>query len=232
MIRDRNVFDAAHWRSDSKAKIFNSEYAVKEDAGHGNAIAAIAEAAWMNGLERNSDLVVIASYAPLFVNINDPFWLPDTIVFNASHVYGTPSYWNQVIYADSFLGTVSGSVQTLSYTLSGDADTVSVAVALAQLSAEEQRVRASNVVVVHKLVNFGATDVPLAIALSNLPAGAQLNPTLEVVYMQASEPRLENSFDKPTAMAPMMTQIKVDGPSFNTTLPAYSIFIVRAFATV
>ena len=231
MLRDRNTFDAAHWRTDSSAKIFNSEYAVKEDAGAGNAIAALAEAAWMNGLERNSDLVVIASYAPLFVNVNDKFWLPDTIVFNASHVYGTPSYWNQLLYSNSFAGTVSGSVQTLAYTLD-QADSISVAVALATLNGVEAQVRASNIVLVHKIVNFGAQDTPLTISLTNLPASAKLNPTLEVTYMQASDPHQENTFEAPRAMAPKMTQLKVDGPSFTTTFPAYSIFIVKAYATV
>ena len=51
---------------------------------------------YTSGLERNSDVVVMASYAPLFVNVNDRRWNPDAIVFNVSHAYGTPSYWNQV----------------------------------------------------------------------------------------------------------------------------------------
>ncbi len=41
-------------------------------------------------------MVVLASYAPLFVNNNDRRWNPDAIVFNSSVWYGTPSYWNQV----------------------------------------------------------------------------------------------------------------------------------------
>ena len=50
----------------------------------------------MPGLERNGDVVVMASYAPLFVNNNDRRANPDAIVFNSSVWYGTPSYWNQV----------------------------------------------------------------------------------------------------------------------------------------
>ena len=41
-------------------------------------------------------MVIMASYAPLFVNNNDRRWNPDAIVFNSSVWYGTPSYWNQV----------------------------------------------------------------------------------------------------------------------------------------
>ena len=53
------------------------------------------------GLERNSDKVVLASYAPLFVNINDQHWDPDMIVFNGTASYGTPSYWVARLFSQS-----------------------------------------------------------------------------------------------------------------------------------
>ena len=43
----------------------------------------------MTGMERNSDVVVMASYAPLFVNVNHKRWNPDLINFDSSRVYGT-----------------------------------------------------------------------------------------------------------------------------------------------
>lgn len=43
-----------------------------------------------------SDVIEMASYAPLFVNTNDRRWNPDAIVFNSWQSYGTPSYWVQV----------------------------------------------------------------------------------------------------------------------------------------
>ncbi|KHN38808.1 Alpha-L-arabinofuranosidase 2 [Glycine soja] len=51
--------------------IFVSEYAVKSDAANGNLLAAVAEAAFLIGLEKNNDVVEMVSYAPLFLNIND-----------------------------------------------------------------------------------------------------------------------------------------------------------------
>src|SRR6266850_258004 len=51
-------------------KIFVGEYAVTSHCGLGNLRGAIGEAAFMTGLERNSDVVVMASYAPLLVNLN------------------------------------------------------------------------------------------------------------------------------------------------------------------
>ncbi|HEX4644823.1 MAG TPA: alpha-L-arabinofuranosidase C-terminal domain-containing protein, partial [Verrucomicrobiae bacterium] len=60
---------------------------------------ALGEAAFMTGLERNSDIVAMASYAPLFANLNNKNWNPDLIYFNGAQVYGTPSYYVQQMFS-------------------------------------------------------------------------------------------------------------------------------------
>jgi alpha-N-arabinofuranosidase len=55
----------------------------------------------MTGMERNSDLVIMSSYAPLFVNPEWREWNPNLIVFDSSRVYGTPSYYNQMLFANN-----------------------------------------------------------------------------------------------------------------------------------
>uniref|UniRef100_A0ACD5WAC7 Uncharacterized protein n=1 Tax=Avena sativa TaxID=4498 RepID=A0ACD5WAC7_AVESA len=87
-------------------KAFVSEYAVnnnarERDAGNGSLLASLAEAAFLIGLEKNSDVVQMASYAPLFVNANDRNWITDAIVFNSWQQYGTPSYWMQTFFHES-----------------------------------------------------------------------------------------------------------------------------------
>ncbi len=82
-------------------RIFVGEYAVTQNCGTGNLRAAIAEAAFMTGLERNSDIVVMASYAPLLVNINDRRWNPDLVCFDNTNVYGTPSYYVQKLFSEN-----------------------------------------------------------------------------------------------------------------------------------
>jgi alpha-L-arabinofuranosidase len=72
---------------------------VTQDCGKGNLRAALGEAAFMTGLERNSDVVVMASYAPLFANVNYKKWNPDLINFDNSRVFGTPSYYVQKMFA-------------------------------------------------------------------------------------------------------------------------------------
>jgi alpha-L-arabinofuranosidase len=82
-------------------KVFVGEYAVTQKAGKGNLRAAVGEAAFMTGMERNSDVVVLASYAPLFVNLNHRAWNPDLINFDSSHWYGIPSYYVQQMFSEN-----------------------------------------------------------------------------------------------------------------------------------
>ena len=80
-------------------KIYVGEYAVTQGCGKGNLRAAVGEAAFMTGMERNSDIVVMASYAPLFVNCGWRQWNPNAINFDNSRVYGTPSYHVQKMFS-------------------------------------------------------------------------------------------------------------------------------------
>jgi alpha-L-arabinofuranosidase len=95
-ILNANLYD----RYDRKGpKILVGEYAVTAKCGTGNLRAAIAEAAFMTGIERNADIVVMAAYAPLFVNVNDRTWNPDLIGFDSARCYGTPSYYVQQLFS-------------------------------------------------------------------------------------------------------------------------------------
>ncbi len=84
-----------------KPDVYVGEYADTIDCGIGNLRAALAEAAYMTGFERNSEVVRMSSYAPMFVQTNDRKWNPDAMVFDSTRAYGTPSYWVQKIYADN-----------------------------------------------------------------------------------------------------------------------------------
>ncbi|NLH17922.1 MAG: DUF1080 domain-containing protein [Phycisphaerae bacterium] len=80
-------------------KVFVGEYAVTQGTGQGNLRGAIGEAAFMTGMERNSDIVVMASYAPLLVNVNHRKWNPDLINYDSSRIYGLPSYYVQQLFS-------------------------------------------------------------------------------------------------------------------------------------
>jgi alpha-L-arabinofuranosidase len=82
-------------------KVYVGEYAVTQNTGRGNLRGAVGEAAFMTGMERNSDVVVLASYAPLFVNVNDRRWNPDMIQFDSSRVCAIPSYYVQQMFSQN-----------------------------------------------------------------------------------------------------------------------------------
>ncbi|MGL4942565.1 MAG: alpha-L-arabinofuranosidase C-terminal domain-containing protein [Thermoguttaceae bacterium] len=84
-----------------KHKVYVGEYAVTEQCGQGNLDAAIGEAAFMTGMERNSDVVIMSSYAPLFVNVNHRRWNPDLICFDNVRSYGIPSYYVQKLFSEN-----------------------------------------------------------------------------------------------------------------------------------
>ena len=81
-------------------KVYNGEYAVTQDFGtNGTLKAALGEAIYMAGMERNSDVCIMASYAPIFMNENEHQWRPDMLHYNAYASFGTPSYWAQQMMA-------------------------------------------------------------------------------------------------------------------------------------
>ena len=89
-----NVYRYDSYDRDS-CSVFLGEYAAKSNSLK----AAIAEAAYMTGLERNSDLVKMAAYAPLFGNLISYQWSPNLIWFNNETVFGSVNYYVQQMYS-------------------------------------------------------------------------------------------------------------------------------------
>ena len=75
--------------------VFLGEYAARSNRLE----AALAEAAYMTGLERNGDIVKMAAYAPLFGNLTATHWAPDLIWFNNSLSTGSISYYMQKLFS-------------------------------------------------------------------------------------------------------------------------------------
>jgi alpha-L-arabinofuranosidase len=110
-VVDDHYYDTPEWfmrhasqydhKSRTGPKVFVGEYAVTQNTGKGNLRGAIGEAAFMTGLERNSDQVIMASYAPLLVNLNHRAWNPDLINFDSSKWYGLPSYYVQQMFSEN-----------------------------------------------------------------------------------------------------------------------------------
>ena len=97
-VLNANQYDK---RDRGAAKVFIGEYAVTSQTGKGNLKGAVGEAAFMTGLERNSDLVAMAAYAPLFCNVNHQRWPINLINYDNHRWYGLPSYYVQKMFAEN-----------------------------------------------------------------------------------------------------------------------------------
>jgi alpha-N-arabinofuranosidase len=115
--RTPEVFQSTHARYDSYdrngPKVFVGEYATRVGQPTPNLGAALGDAAYMLGMERNSDVVLMASYAPLFVNVNPASgdhprgmqWPTDLIGYDGLTSYGSPTYYVQKMFGNA-LGDV------------------------------------------------------------------------------------------------------------------------------
>lgn len=214
-----NIFSMVHKFDNaprSGPKAFVSEYAVTgTDAGHGSLLAAIGEAGFLIGLETNSDVVEMASYAPLFVNVNNRRWNPDAIVFDSWQQYGTPSYWVQQFFRES-----NGAV-LLPVTIQENATSALVASAIRWSSLEdgEDYIRV-------KAVNFGSSLLTLDITISGLPVGSIRSSGSKKTILTSDNLMDENSFDMPQKIAPKATEIVNSGTDINISLPPHSVTVV------
>ena len=80
--------------------VFAGEYAAHTEKRENSMESALAEAALLTGIEKNADVVKLASYAPLFNRIGHSQWKPDMIWFDDSKVYLTPNYYVQKLFAN------------------------------------------------------------------------------------------------------------------------------------
>ncbi|ONM18946.1 Alpha-L-arabinofuranosidase 1 [Zea mays] len=176
-------------------KAIVSEYAVTgNDAGRGTLIAALAEAAFLIGLERNSDVVEMASCAPLFVNGNDQRWNPDAIVFNSWQHYGCPNYWMRVFFKDSSGATLHPStIQLPNYDQ------------LVTSAITWNNPHDGNTYMKIKDVNFGSKVVSLNISVTRLETDIQTFGSIKTV-LTSGWLRDENSFQQPDKVVPAAVQ--------------------------
>ncbi len=191
-------------------KIFVGEWATMEGTPTSDLGAALADAAWMTGLERNSDIVIMASYAPLFINVNPGAseWVPDLIGYDAVHSYGSPSYYAQVMFSHHLGNEVvdsslTGATPLLFYSVTRD--TVKRTLYL-------------------KVVNASSKPQPLEIQMvgKEKPQGTAVVTTLRGHSMEET-----NSLADPARIVPIQSAINDVSSDMHRTFPAYSIEVIE-----
>ena len=191
-------------------KIFMGEYATMEGSPTADFGAALGDAAWLTGVERNSDVVVMSSYAPLLVNVHNGGmqWHPDLIGYDGLTSYGSPSYYVLSLFAEKIGDEVPAS------TLTGAGPRVAYSVTTSKSTGK----------VYVKIVNGVPTAQALEIDLSGV--GAIKGPA-RVTELHALSPADTNTITEPKHIVPTESTIPVTGTKLKHTLPGYSFEVIE-----
>ncbi|MDP4223370.1 MAG: alpha-L-arabinofuranosidase C-terminal domain-containing protein, partial [Bacteroidota bacterium] len=198
-------------------KVFAGEYAAhwkegKDPESRNTWYSALCEAAFMTGLERNSDVVNMASYAPLLAHVDAWQWRPDLIWFDNLSVIGTPDYYVQKLFSN-YRGTKVVPV------LSGDKPFTGQDSLYASSTIDK---KAGKLFI--KVVNVSSGRIPVTFALGSLPYGREA-----VKETLRSDDRFAfNSIANPRVIYPVTSTVKVTGRKIITDLDPFSVnvFIV------
>lgn len=189
-------------------KVFAGEYACHGKGKKWNHFnAALLEAAFMTGLERNADIVHMATYAPLFAHVEGWQWRPDMIWFDNLESYPTSSYYVQQLYSTN-RGTNVLPLTMNGKSIAGDPDQNGLfASAVVDNSNNTYIVKVANVSDEDQILNISFEGMKKSI----LAGGTE-------VSLKSEDPLAENSIDNPTGVVPVETPISATGQSFSTTI--------------
>jgi alpha-N-arabinofuranosidase len=171
-----------------------------------NVRAAIGDAAFMTQMEKNSDIVVMNCYAPMFVNVNPGArqWRPNLIGYDGQRVYGSPSYYAIKMFStnlgDEILKTTATDIEVLtSVTRDSKSGTIYA-----------------------KLVNASDADAPIQIILTGTGA---LAPTATALTLSA-DPQATNTIDTPERVVPVKSTVTGVKSGFTYTVPKHGIVVL------
>ncbi len=191
-------------------KIFVGEWATREGTPTPDMNAALGDAAWMTGLERNSDVVIMSCYAPLFVNVNPGGmqWATDLIGYDTLRSYGSPSYYAQVLFSnhigDEILsGKLESNDPRVFYSATRDSKSGTVYL---------------------KIVNGSTTPLDLKMK----PEGdSAISGSARLWTLKGVSPAQTNSIEKPEEITPSKTQIDNLGSSKFQRFAPLSINVIE-----
>ena len=191
-------------------KVFSGEYAAHPASGFNMPQAntlegALAEAAFLTGVERNADVVYLASYAPLFARLGYTQWSPDMIWFDGKACYGSPSYYVQKMYACN-MGDV-----VLDACFSEKEEGIYYSASLLRETGE----------IILKLINSGEGERRLEL---ELPDGWSKGGALRATVLAGEEKDAYNSIEEPVRIAPIEREFT---GAESILLPPLSFVVLR-----
>jgi alpha-L-arabinofuranosidase len=200
------------------SKIFAGEYAAQSDKtvsvnNKNNWQTAIAEAAFMTGMERNADVVYMASYAPLFAHVDGWQWTPDMIWVDNLESFATPNYYVQQLFSLN-KGTNVVSLLQNNKPVAGQ-DSVYASAAIDKNTNE----------LIVKLVNVSRKTQMKEIQVEGIK---KLDQNARLIILKSEELADVNSLDQPEKIKPTEQKLKLKGKKISLPLAPYSFTIVRA----
>ena len=219
------AFNGGGWngRQPDGMPTFVGEWAAQEGTPTPNLRSALADAAFIMGLERNADVIPMQCYAPLLVNVNPGDqakgqprgwqWNTNLIGYDALRSFGSASYWAQVMLAENQGDTVLSA--RLAPAPGADA-----------IVATATWDKAAGLVLV-KVVNSG--DQPADLTLDLRGVGNVAAEATAVVLSGA--PDEVNTLDEPTKVSPKTETLTNVSATLRRTYPAHSFTILRLKAT-
>ena len=198
-------------------KIFAGEYAAQSvqtvsPDNKNNWKCALSEAAFMTGLERNADVVAMASYAPLFAHAEGWQWTPDLIWFDNLNAYGTPNYYVQKLFAN-YKGTHIIPVVAGNLPLTGQ-DSCYASAVLDRTNRE----------VIVKLVNTSDKSIQKNLELAG--SGTYRDGAIQTV-LKGEKLDDVNSFTEPAKIKPVDRPVRVNNKTITLVLDPYSVNVIR-----
>jgi alpha-N-arabinofuranosidase len=198
-------------------KVFAGEYAVNgkegtEPESRNTWLSALCEAAFMTGLERNADVVNIASYAPLLAHVDAWQWRPDLIWFDNLTTIGTPNYYVQKLFSN-YKGTRIVPILSEGKTLTGQEGLY------ASSTIDMKRGK-----LYIKIVNSSDKKKQVTLALGALPY--EKNAIKET--LKSVSPDDFNTIANPRLIYPVTTPVKIAGRKIITEAEPLSmnVFII------
>lgn len=199
-------------------KVFAGEYACHgkgKKFNHYN--AALLEAAFMTGMERNADIVHMATYAPLFAHVEGWQWRPDMIWFDNMNCVRTASYYVQQLYA------VNKGTNVLQLTMNKKPVT----------GAEGQNGLFASAVwdndnreIIVKVVNTSDKTQDITILLNGLKKNESIT-SGKCIKLASSKPNEDNTLENPTAIIPKETAVSAEGNKLSVQLEANTFAIYK-----
>lgn len=199
-------------------KVFAGEYACHgRGKKYNHFYTSLLEAAFMTGLERNADVVEMATYAPLLAHVDGWQWRPDMVWFDNLESVPTASYYVQQLYAQN-KGDVTVPLTMAGKPVAGNADQ-------AGLFATACRETENGDIVV-KVANTSSEPRDIDMNFEGMKkAGMQ---SVEITTLHSDQPDVDNTLENPNAVTPQTATVALDNvKQYTTTLPAETFAVYR-----